>query len=44
MDDWEELLKDYKYKKYEILYDAFKGSRNLNKRNKKVTEMIYLIY
>lgn len=44
MNEWEELLKDYKYKKYEILYDAFKGSRNLNKRNKKVTEMIYLIY
>jgi len=42
--EWEELLNKYKYKKYEILYDTYKGSRNLNKRNNKVTEIIYLFY
>lgn len=42
--EWKELLKNYNHKKYEILYDTYKGSRNLNKRKNKVTEIIYLIY
>lgn len=44
MSEWKEILKNYNHTKYEILYDTYKGSRNLNKRSNKVTEIMYLIY
>jgi adenine-specific DNA-methyltransferase len=40
---WETLLKPYEVKKYEIRYDAYKGSRNLKDRNDKVIEIMYLL-
>lgn len=43
IDQWNTLLKDYNVKKYEILYDTYKGSRNLKERDNKVTEILYLI-
>ena len=42
-DEWKTLLKGYKVKKYEIVYDTYKGSRNLRNRNDKVMEIMYLI-
>jgi len=42
-DKWIELLKNYNVKKYEFLYDTYKGSRNLKERDNKVTEILYLI-
>ena len=42
-DEWGTLLKDYNVKKYEIIYDTYKGSRNLKERENKVTEILYLI-
>ena len=44
MSEWKEILKNYNYKKYELLYDTYKGSRNLNRRSNKVLEIMYLIY
>ena len=44
MSEWKEILKKYNYKKYELLYDTYKGSRNLNRRSNKVLEIMYLIY
>ena len=41
---WDEILCKYKYKKYEILYDTYKASRNLAKRTNKVTELMYLLW
>lgn len=41
--DWETLLKPYEVKKYEIRYDAYKGSRNLKDRSDKVIEIMYLL-
>lgn len=41
--DWEEILKDYDVKKYEIRYNAYRASRNLKGRNDKVIERMYLI-
>jgi len=41
--DWDELLKGYRIKKYEIRYDAYKGSRNLANRNDKVLERMFLV-
>ena len=42
-DEWNTLLKCYNVKKYEIIYDTYKGSRNLKERENKVTEILYLI-
>ncbi len=41
--EWDELLKDYTVKKYEIKYDTYKGSRNLANRTDKVLERMFLI-
>jgi adenine-specific DNA-methyltransferase len=41
--DWEKLLAPYTAHKYEITYDAYKGSRNLESRPQKVMEIMYLI-
>lgn len=41
--DWKVLLEPYTVKKYEIAYDTYKGSRNLNDRSKKVVEIMYLV-
>lgn len=41
--DWNELLKPYSVKKYEIKYDAYKGSRNLADRSDKVLERMFLV-
>ncbi len=41
--DWDELLKGYTVKKYEITYDTYKGSRNLANRNDKVLERMFLV-
>ena len=43
LEDWNDIFKEYNVKKYEILYDAYKASRNLKKRNNKVVEIMYLI-
>jgi adenine-specific DNA-methyltransferase len=40
---WEELLRGYTVRKYEIKYDAYKGSRNLANRNDKVLERMFLV-
>jgi adenine-specific DNA-methyltransferase len=42
-DDWKELLDGLIIQKYEIVYDTYKGSRNLESRNNKVTEIMYLV-
>jgi len=42
--EWNELLKSHKVIKYEIVYNTFKGSRNLKNRSNKVIEILYLIY
>jgi adenine-specific DNA-methyltransferase len=42
-DDWVILFEPYNVKKYEITYDAYKGSRNLKDRNDKVIEIMYLV-
>jgi adenine-specific DNA-methyltransferase len=42
-DDWEVLLTPYNVKKYEIKYDTYKGSRNLENRSDKVVEIMYLV-
>lgn len=41
--EWDELLKSYTVKKYEIKYDTYKGSRNLANRGNKVLERMFLI-
>ena len=43
-EDWILLLSDYDFKKNEIVYDTFKGSRNLSGRDDKVTEIIYVVW
>jgi len=43
LSDWDIIFKKYVVKKYEIKYDAYKGSRNLQNRNIKVIEIMYLI-
>jgi len=43
VEDWNNIFKDYQVEKYEINYDTYKGCRNLNKRNNKVIEIMYLI-
>jgi adenine-specific DNA-methyltransferase len=42
-EDWKSLFAEYAVKKYEIDYDAYKGSRNLKDRSDKVVEIMYLI-
>jgi adenine-specific DNA-methyltransferase len=44
-DDWIIIFKELScnVKKYEKEYDTYHGSRNLNSRNKKVVEIMYLI-
>lgn len=41
--EWETLFQPYEVKKYEIRYDAYKGSRNLKDRSNKVIEIMYLL-
>jgi adenine-specific DNA-methyltransferase len=42
-DEWTELLANYRVKKYELDYNTFKGSRNLQSRNNKVIERMFLV-
>lgn len=42
-DDWDKIFENYTVKKYEIMYNAYRASRNLAKRNDKVIEIMYLI-
>ena len=44
--NWLEIFEDLgcTVKKYEKEYDTYHGSRNLNSRNKKVMEIMYLLY
>ena len=42
-DDWEKLLDGLVVRKHEIRYDTYKGCRNLETRNDKVMELMYLI-
>lgn len=41
--EWEDILKPYKYEKIEIDYNAYRGSRNLKNRPTKVTEFLFVI-
>jgi adenine-specific DNA-methyltransferase len=42
-EDWTTLFQPYTVKKYEIVYDTYKGSRNLKDRSDKVMEIMYLV-
>ena len=42
-DDWTTMFSEYKVEKYEIKYNAYRGSRNLSGRNDKVMERMYLV-
>lgn len=42
-EEWMDVLKPYKYEKVEIDYNTFRGSRNLNKRDIKVKEILWVI-
>jgi adenine-specific DNA-methyltransferase len=42
-DDWVKIFEPYEVEKREILYDTFKGSRNLKDRSNKVVEIMYII-
>lgn len=41
--DWDNLFNGYNVKKHEILYDTFKGSRNIKNRSNKVIEIMYVV-
>ena len=41
--DWSKLFEPYDVEKREIEYDTFKGSRNLQDRNNKVVEIMYIL-
>jgi adenine-specific DNA-methyltransferase len=41
--DWAKIFEPYEVEKREILYDTFKGSRNLKDRSNKVVEIMYII-
>ena len=41
--DWDVLFSKYCVKKYETVYDTYKGSRNLKERSDKVVEIMYLL-
>ncbi len=45
-EDWAIIFRELscKVKKYEKEYDTYHGSRNLNSRNKKVVEIMYLLH
>lgn len=42
-DDWKTIFEKYNVEKKEIVYDTYKGSRNLKDRSNKVMEIMYLI-
>jgi len=42
-EEWEEILRPYRYEKIEIDYSSYKGGRNLKNRPKKVTEFLFII-
>ena len=42
-DDWKTIFEPYEVKHYKYLYDTYKASRNLKKRNDKVIENMYLL-
>lgn len=42
-EDWVNIFEPYVVEKREILYDTFKGSRNLKDRSNKVIEIMYII-
>lgn len=42
-EDWAKIFEPYEVEKREILYDTFKGSRNLKDRSNKVIEIMYII-
>ena len=42
-EDWKVLFEPYRVEKYEIVYNTYKGSRNLKNRNAKVIEIMYLV-
>lgn len=42
-DDWKTIFENYNVEKKEIVYDTYKGSRNLKDRSNKVMEIMYLI-
>lgn len=41
--EWKTLFESYNIEKKEIVYDTFKGCRNLSSRSNKVNEIIYII-
>lgn len=43
MSDWDDIFSKYNVEKREIIYDTFKGSRNLKNRSNKVIEIMYII-
>ena len=43
LEDWDNLFNGYNVKKHEILYDTFKGSRNIKNRSNKVIEIMYVV-
>jgi adenine-specific DNA-methyltransferase len=42
-ENWATIFAPYQVEKREILYDTFKGSRNLKDRSNKVVEIMYII-
>lgn len=42
-DDWSTIFEPYHVEKKEIVYDTYKGSRNLKDRSNKVMEIMYLV-
>ena len=42
-EEWKTIFESYTVKKYEIMYDTFKGCRNLKGRSDKVVEIMYLV-
>ena len=43
LDDWNEIFEGYDVEKKEIVYDTYKGSRNLKERDNKVIEIMYIV-
>jgi len=41
--DWDNIFTPYDVEKREIMYDTFKGSRNLKDRSNKVIEIMYIV-
>jgi adenine-specific DNA-methyltransferase len=42
-EEWVEMFSTYHVEKFEVLYNAYRGSRNLAGRNDKVMERMYLV-